>query len=40
MFNLTFVEVALILVLSSGIFAGIYLAVRLARRPAPPNDGN
>lgn len=36
--NLKLIEIALILMFTSGIFAGIYLAVRLSRRPAPPTD--
>jgi hypothetical protein len=40
MFNLKLIEVVIILMFSSGIFAGIYLAVRLARRPSTPREGN
>ena len=34
--NLKFIEIVLILLFASGISAVIYLAVRLSRRPAPP----
>lgn len=30
----------LLLMVFGGFLAGIYLAVRLARRSRPPNDGN
>lgn len=36
--NLKFIEIALILMFTSGIFAGIYLAVRLARRSTSTTD--
>ncbi len=38
--NLKLIEIVLILLVSSGIFAGIFLAVRLARRPVPPTGRN
>lgn len=36
--NLKVIEIVLIMMFASGIFAGIYLAVRLARRPSPTSD--
>ena len=38
--NLTLTEIVILLLLFSGLIAGIYLAVRLARRPPPPNEGS
>jgi hypothetical protein len=40
MFNLKPIEIVILLLLFSGIIAGIYLTVRLARRPSPPNEGS
>jgi len=38
--NLKLIEIALILLVSSGMFAGIYLAVRLARRSSSPTESS
>jgi hypothetical protein len=35
----TLTEIVILLLLFSGFVAGLYLAVRLARRPSPPNEG-
>ena len=40
MFDVGVIEVVLLLMVFGGFFAGIFLAVRLARRPAPPNEGS
>lgn len=38
MFDMSAVELALFLMVFGGLFAGIFLAVRLSRRPSQPTD--
>ncbi len=38
MFDLGSIEVVLMLMLLSGVFAGVFLAVRLAHRSSPTNE--
>ncbi len=39
MFDIGVFELVVLLLLFGGLFAGIFLAVRLARRPAPTDEG-
>lgn len=38
--NLKVIEILLILFVLSGLFAGIFLTIRLTRRSVPPTEGN